>query len=571
MRTARSFLSITALLAASAGLALVGCGQAGSPNDDGVTNPFLDQAEGGKEDTGYVNLRGTELEVTIEADVEATSWRIYEAPADLMQYAVTYLRTHHKIYLEILAEDATAKERVEWLVDGQWLTYEQAKELDKSKLRHFRYQGANVVVQYRDAQGVHEGDELTAIVPIRPYKTMEEAGKKCADEDHHLGLDQGIYWYLWNPDRRDCELETQTMTLTVDRVLPRNVESYPEYDKLWEDNRLDVAVFFGKLDDGSDEEDGNWRNVDRLANWLKQAGFEEEENVSMGRRFKRQVGDKLEVVDIYGPSVFHSVADYVRLRNWQKAVAEHEVIMYNGHSVLGSGMAFERANYPEKYQIFQVASCLSYEYYVRPVLEGKGGWDNVDVISNTTPTYYSENLPLTSTVLAKLMDGFENGGRVSWQDIMEAAGRKLGHYRFGVSGARENCFTPTGNRCEQKPDPEGNRYESTDAKDIPDNEPAGVTSTLTVDDDVTAASIKLELDITHTWVGDLTVTISHDGIDEVIWSREGGSDDDIQQTFVLRAFEGKPIAGTWTLKVVDSASRDVGTINSWALEVVPEE
>ncbi len=548
-----------------------GCGQEQGADGDGVTNPFLDPASGGKEDTGYVNLRGTELEVTIEADVEASSWRIFNAPADLMQYAVTYLRSHHKIYLEILAEDATAKERVEWLVDGEWLGYEQAKDLDKSKLHHFRYRGANVVVQYRDAEGISEGDVLDAKVPVRPYDVMDEAGKKCADEDHHLGLDQEIYWYLWNPDRSGCEIETQTMTLTVDRVLPRNVESYPEYDRLWEDNRLDVAVFFGKLDDGNVDDDGNWRNVDRLARWLKEAGFEEQEDVDMGRRFQRTKGDKTEIVDIYGPSVFHSVADYARFENWQKAVSEHEVVMYNGHSVLGSGMAFERASYPDRYQIFQVASCLSYEYYVRPILEGKGGWDDVDVIANTTPTYYSENLPLTSTVLAKLMEGFENGGRVSWQDIMEAVGRKLGHYRFGVSGARDNCFTPSGNRCEEQPEPEGNRYEQTESAAIPDNDPAGVTSTLTIEDDVTAASLKLELDITHTWVGDLTVTLSHDGIDEVLWSREGGSDDNIQQTFQLHAFDGKSIKGTWTLKVVDSASRDLGTINSWALEVTPEQ
>ena len=260
----------------------------------------------------------------------------------------------------------------------------------------------------------------------------------------------------------------------------------------------------------------------------------------MGRRFIKESGDKKVVVDIYPPELFHNVADYTRMPNWQKAVSEHEVVMYNGHSILGTGMAFERVNYPDRYQIFQVASCLSYEYYVRPILEGKGGWENVDVVSNVKPTYYTEMLPLTSTILAKLIEGFENNGRTSWQGIMEAVSRKVHHYRFGVSGARDNCFTPEGNRCEPEPEPEPGvkTYSNETATDIPDNDPQGVTSTISVPDAMTIAGLKLELDITHTWVGDLEVIVSHGGLTATVWSREGGSDDDIQQTFVLRAFEG---------------------------------
>ena len=102
----------------------------------------------------------------------------------------------------------------------------------------------------------------------------------------------------------------------------------------------------------------------------------------MGQRFEKASGELTIVVDVYGPDIFHSVADYSRFHNWQKAVTEHEIVMYNGHSVLGTGYAFERADYPDTYQIFQVASCLSYEYYVQPILGGKGGWENLDIMSS---------------------------------------------------------------------------------------------------------------------------------------------------------------------------------------------
>ena len=548
------------------------CNQNGDAADE-YSNPFLDPDQGGKEDTGYINLRGLEVEATLEADVEASNWRILDAPADLAQYAVTYFRTHDNIYLEILAEDVVESDQVEWLVDGTWIPASQAASLDKSSLRHFRIKSANVVLMKSDARGVHEGTQFEAVVPVRPYKVMEEAGDDCATHNEHLGLSQSIYWYLWNPTRSGCHVDTQKMTMTVERVLPRNPKTYPEYDKLWEDGRLDVVVVFGKMDDGDVKDDYNQASVRKLATWLKEAGFEESEDAPLGRRFIKDSGDKSVVVDIYPPEIFHSVADYSRFSNWQKAVSEHEVVMYNGHSVLGSGMAFERADYPDRYQIFQVASCLSYEYYVRPILEGKGGWENVDVVSNVTPTYYTEMLPLTSTILAKLIEGFENGGRTSWQGIMEAVLRKVHHYRFGVSGARGNCFSPEGSRCEPdpEPDPTVKTYGNDQKTEIPDNDPQGVTATIDVPDSMSISALKLDLDITHTWVGDLEVLLIHDGITATIWSREGGSDDDIQQSFDLQDFNGKDASGDWTLKVVDHAARDTGTINSWSLSITPAQ
>ncbi len=411
------------------------------------TNPFTDTQEGGKQDTGYYNLRGVELHVTLEADIEADSWRIFDAPADLAQFAVTYLREKEDFYLELLAEDAATPDRVEWRVDGEWLTKEQAEAVDRSQLTHFRLRDVNAVVLDRDAETIAAGQVFEPPVPIKPYTVMTDAGDKCATANSHISLSPSIYWYLWNPDKSTCDLETQTMTVTVTEVLPAGFTTYPEYDRLWEDGVLDVAVFWAKLDDGDVADDYNWDNFNKFTTWLTEGGFTEQPGAELGKRFTKQVGDKSIVVDVYGPDVFYSVADYTHLQNWQKAVNEHEVVLYNGHSVLGTGMAFEDITYPDRYQIFEIASCLSYEYYVRPILAGKGGWDNVDVIANVEPTYYTENLPLVGAMLAKLFWGFEHGGQASWQDIMEAVSRKLYHSRFGVSGARDNCFSPDGNLC----------------------------------------------------------------------------------------------------------------------------
>ncbi len=543
----------------------------GGPALDDADNPFL-ETDSSKDDSGYLNLRGVEAEVTIEADLEAPEYRFFDGPADLAQYAVTYLRSGRGIYMEILAEDADAPNRVEWQVDGEWVSREQARAAGIENLRRFRLRGVNVVFM-DGADSLASGDVIEAKVPVRPYATMQEGGPACTDPDAHLGLDQGIYWYLWNPDHSGCTVDTQQMTLTVDRVLPRNPESYPEYDELLADGRIEAAVVFGKLDEGNVEDDYNWRNVDALAHFLESAGFARAEEAPEGaRRYEKQAGDFVESVDIYGPDFFHSVADYSRLANWQRAVNEHEIVMYNGHSVLGSGMAFEQVEYPEKYQIFQVASCLSYEYYVRPILAGKGSWDSVDVVSNVEPTYYTENIPLTSTILAQIFKGAENGGNKSWQDIMNAVSNRLGHARFGVSGARDNCFTPTGDRCGAPPPPPAGddaRFESTGAVDIPDDDPAGATSIIDAESDATIGSLSVELDITHTYVGDLHIELTHGGTTAVLWDRQGGGEDDIHQSFDLSDFDGQAAGGEWKLQVVDGAGRDVGTIDSWAIVITP--
>lgn len=111
-------------------------------------------------------------------------------------------------------------------------------------------------------------------------------------------------------------------------------------------------------------------------------------------------------------------------------------------------------------------------------------------------------------------------------------------------------------------------YNAAPAAAIPDNAPVGVSNTITVADTGTLTDVKLTVDIKHSYRGDLKVTLSHAGTDTVVWNGTGGSADDLKMTFPIPAQIGKALAGGWTLKVVDTAAQDVGTLNSWALETV---
>jgi subtilisin-like proprotein convertase family protein len=77
----------------------------------------------------------------------------------------------------------------------------------------------------------------------------------------------------------------------------------------------------------------------------------------------------------------------------------------------------------------------------------------------------------------------------------------------------------------------------------------------------------VEVDVTHTYRGDLRVVLLHDGTEAVLMNNEGGSADDIRQSFATTSFDGRDASGTWTLKVIDSAAQDTGTLNRWTLTI----
>lgn len=112
---------------------------------------------------------------------------------------------------------------------------------------------------------------------------------------------------------------------------------------------------------------------------------------------------------------------------------------------------------------------------------------------------------------------------------------------------------------------EGETYTSTTPVAIPDNDPNGATATVTVPDQFTVNGLSVSVNITHTYVGDLTVTLEKDGTTATLQANEGGSADDLVKTFSVSEFNGAAAGGTWTLRVVDNAAQDTGTINSVSL------
>jgi len=90
-------------------------------------------------------------------------------------------------------------------------------------------------------------------------------------------------------------------------------------------------------------------------------------------------------------------------------------------------------------------------------------------------------------------------------------------------------------------------------------------------------SIKVTVDIEHTYIADLIVTLNppaQTGVSPIILhDRLGGSSDNIKTTYdevntpKLAAFKGKNPQGNWTLEVQDKANLDTGKIRSFTIEI----
>nr|VFK40041.1 MAG: M6 family metalloprotease domain-containing protein [Candidatus Kentron sp. TC] len=109
--------------------------------------------------------------------------------------------------------------------------------------------------------------------------------------------------------------------------------------------------------------------------------------------------------------------------------------------------------------------------------------------------------------------------------------------------------------------------ESSPFAHIPDSNPEGVTDTIVIAKDAKITSFEVEIDITHTWIGDLEVELITPHGTTTLQEREGGSADNLRLRYSSSALAGKSTAGNWSLKVADLASADVGKLNSWKLVI----
>ncbi len=106
------------------------------------------------------------------------------------------------------------------------------------------------------------------------------------------------------------------------------------------------------------------------------------------------------------------------------------------------------------------------------------------------------------------------------------------------------------------------------------NKPGVVKDTITISDGLNIDHVVVTLNLDHTWIGDLTVTLtSPDGTESLLINRPGQwqfnpfgtGQDDIRFDLSTTQDWGETGVGDWTLTVSDEARGDTGTLENWTL------
>ena len=306
----------------------------------------------------------------------------------------------------------------------------------------------------------------TLILPKRADYAGQEAfftkygATTCTDAFAHDN-ETGIYWYYYRPEQAGCALAADDVIkakATV-RVSPENTKNtYPEYDKVWADDVLDVVSIFGKFEDGATTEadvgvksHGDFVSTMRHelpnvkitpANTPEHPGVA---NADVTIESTLPNGKKIKITSFLVDNVREGGAAFERRYN--ELSGDADVIVYNGHAGLGQNvraLAHMGTFKPGKYQIVYMNGCDTFAYVDGTLAETRArlnptdptGTKFMEILTNSMPPNW-ESLP--NNTMSLIRDLSKTDAPVKYTDI-------LSHFDQSgfvtVTGDEDNKFKP---------------------------------------------------------------------------------------------------------------------------------
>ncbi len=605
-----------------------GAGAGAGEEPDELEIPGFETYIGGKSDTGYVGSRAAELEATFTGRVQVL---VPDADATQLQTLADELQANpgsweHRDKTSQITEqikyarNALKAKQLDLNLEGGDPTFTQIDVVEGGLVLHYNVTVESLVkFKELDEQGLKPedlvGQVVEPVLPLSPAGLFEKTGAACTkDPDtggtvdpHDLGAHNLFYYF--DATQEGCPL-TQDDLLTGRYEVDSSLDAptvYPEYDRLGHDGRIDMVAIFGQITHGElKSNDWGFISFNSFTRGFTRRGFRVVDTFAdnHGHRLeKTYAGGLLVSVTIYTPVQFADDVDRdVANGVFRDAMRDNEIIYYNGHAFYGSlDVLDDREAYPDdKYQIVFMDACWSYAYYTKQIFrnrstdENPDGYVLADVINNTEPgiTGSERTGQVLYDNIFKGTAAVRAGGDASlysWNNMtryMNEHAEERASWRttypdpeiYGASGVRTNRWQPgiepwqpdTDEPDEpEEPAADKTRHESAEAFDVPDDDPTGAQGTIDVPTEGAAdvAGVAIEVNIEHTFIGDLTVTLSHAGKDLVLHDMSGGSTEGLAIKTTTDAFDGLTSGGTWTLQVVDSAAIDTGRVASWAIEL----
>jgi hypothetical protein len=281
------------------------------------------------------------------------------------------------------------------------------------------------------------------------------------------------YWYYYRIQSQNCTVRTDIAETTLSSpvsfpvsVVPSSEQTqgkFPEYDKIWDDEKLVITFVRGMSSHSSPlptyDEGANHFNLG-IRRYLDTWGPPSSGNLSQEEianedfdfaRNKPQVQMKWDtipehpgkILDVMGFFLEEISAMPSAMRvPFNQRVLESDIVVYAGHSGLGGNIrtfAGLPADFTRgRYQLFVINGCITYSYVDNTLLNRHGTKNNaaqptkyLDVITNAMPAYFMD----LNQVDFAIIDSTFN--KLSYKDMLAKFPRVQ---RANVIGEQDNAF-----------------------------------------------------------------------------------------------------------------------------------
>jgi hypothetical protein len=288
----------------------------------------------------------------------------------------------------------------------------------------------------------------------------------CVDYGAH-DVDAGSMFYYFRPHASGCNLDAadvHSVTASLSPSAAQTTGKFPEYNKIWEDNTLNVVAIFGKYEDGATTADDS--GIDGYNEFVNAMKSEMRNNnlttvpASVGSspgvsapdiEFNATLpdGKKIHVVALLTDNINSGLQDSTFRARYESLSTRADLIAYNGHAGLGSNIRAlaSAGNWVQgQYVTVFMNGCDTFAYIdgslfsahqaVNP--DDTTGSKYIDMINNGMPAFFAN---MSESTLAVMRGYLSYSDPKTYEQILaNISSSQL----VMVTGEADNTFTPGG-------------------------------------------------------------------------------------------------------------------------------
>ena len=288
----------------------------------------------------------------------------------------------------------------------------------------------------------------------------------CVDWGAH-DVDAGSMFYYFRPNASRCNIadaDVHTVNAEVSLSPAQTTGKFPEYNKIWEDDTLNVVAIFGKYEDGATS--GSDAGIAAYNEFIRAMKAE------LGARQLTTVpatiptspgvatpdiefnatlpdGKKIKLVALLTDNVQTGLSQSAFRQRYESLSTRADFITYNGHAGLGSNIrALARAGkwVAGQYVVVFMNGCDTMAYIDSSLSDAHKainpddttGYKYIDIVNNGMPAYFAD-MSEASTAMLRGFLSYEDPK--TYEQIF--AGVRSVQLAM-VTGEQDNEFTPGG-------------------------------------------------------------------------------------------------------------------------------